>query len=99
MVSLTVFFSEPILAELLRKVCDLVLPGWNESLLLVILFGILCVCAWWVILKIWWKTVRFAGSLEWITARVIQTVSGKRSTRSDFNLPDRAKPETEQIRE
>ncbi|MFH0761407.1 MAG: hypothetical protein V2A67_07875 [Bacteroidota bacterium] len=86
MLSLTVFFSEPILAELLKKIWDPVFPGWNDHLLPVILFGLFCLIIWWFLLKLWWKTVRFAGSLEWLGAAAIRLLSGKKSTRFSFNF-------------
>jgi uncharacterized membrane protein YidH (DUF202 family) len=84
MVSLTVFFSEPILAELLKKIWDPLFPGWSEQLFLVILFGLFCLATWWLILRVWWKTAKFTGSLEWLSATVIQKTSGKRSSRGNF---------------
>jgi len=91
LVSLTVFVSEPILAEVLRKICDVLLPGWNEHLILVIFFGVLCLIVWWLILNLWWKTARFAGSLEWLSAKVIRFMSGKKTTRSDFPFMSNSK--------
>jgi hypothetical protein len=84
LVSLTVFICEPIVAEILKKLCDLLLPGWNAHLILVIFFGLICLLSWWCILNFWWKTVQFAGSFEWLSAKAIHLVSGKMTTRSDF---------------
>jgi len=84
MVSLTVFFSEPILAELLKKIWDPLFPGWSDQLFPVILFGLFCLATWWLLLRVWWKTTKFTGSLEWLSATVIQKTSGKRSSRTNF---------------
>jgi hypothetical protein len=86
MMSLTVFFCEPILAELFRKILDPIFPGWNEHLLPVLLFGFLCLIIWWLLLKLWWSTVRFVGSLEWLGAGAIRWLSGKRSSRFGFSF-------------
>ena len=86
MVSLTVFFCEPIVAEVLKKLWDLLAPGWNENLAAVLLFGIFCLLIWWFLLKFWWSTIRFAGSLEWMSSVVIRSLSGKKSTRASFSF-------------
>jgi hypothetical protein len=86
MVSLTVFFAEPIMAEILKKAWDLIVPGWSEQLVPVILFGLFCLMTWWFVLKLWWNTVKFAGSLEWLSAVVIWSLSGKRTSRLNFNF-------------
>ncbi len=86
MVSLTVFFTEPILAEILRNIWDMLFPGWTEQLAAVTFFGLFCLAIWWLILLLWWKTVKFAGSLEWISAGVIRYFSGKRTTKLNYNF-------------
>jgi len=86
MVSLTVYFCEPVLAEILKMGWDLAFPGWNEQLLAVVFFGLFCLFTWWFLLKLWWKTVQFAGSLEWLSAKVIRSFSGKQSSRSSFTF-------------
>jgi len=86
MMSLTVFVCEPILAELFTKILDPVFPGWNDHLLPVLLFGFFCLMIWWLLLQLWWKTVRFAGSVEWLSASIIRLLSGKKSTRFSFSF-------------
>lgn len=86
MMSLTVFFCEPILAEMFTKILDLLFPGWNVHLLPVLLFGFFCLIVWWLLLRLWWTTVRFAGSLEWLGAVAIRWLSGKKSTRFGFSF-------------
>jgi len=86
MMSLTVFICEPIMAELLKKLWDPLFPGWNDQLVPVLLFGLLCLIIWWLLLLLWWKTARFAGSIEWMSAGVIRLLSGKKSTRFSLSF-------------
>jgi hypothetical protein len=89
MMSLTVYFCEPILAEIFKKFMDPLFPGWTEQLVPVLLFGFFCLFAWWVLLRLWWATVRFAYSLEWLGALAIRWLSGKRSTRFAFSFMEK----------
>jgi hypothetical protein len=86
MVSLTVFFCEPILAEILRKAWDMVFPGWTEQLVPVVIFGLFCLMIWWFILMIWYRTVKFAGSLEWLGASVVRMISGKKTSKLNYKF-------------
>jgi len=84
-ISLTVFCLEPIMAEFLEMIANLLFPGWNNELGYVALFGVMGMFIWWFLLK-HWERKNFIGSLEWQTIKIIEKLSGKKSTR--LNMKD-----------
>jgi hypothetical protein len=84
MVALTIYFFEPLVAEVLRKFMDAVLgTEWTKHFQYVLLFGFACLYVWWIIIR-YWSKVNYAGSIEWITAYLLLRITGKRSTKTDF---------------
>jgi hypothetical protein len=71
-VSLTVFMLEGTLAMGLRLALDAVAPGWNESLGVVVGFGLANVLLWHALL-VAWERADYRGSLEWWLARIRRT--------------------------
>ena len=84
-ISLTVFCLEPIMAEFLEMIANLLFPGWNNELGYVALFGVMGMFIWWFLLK-HWERKNFIGSLEWQTIKILEKLSGKKSTR--LNMKD-----------
>lgn len=85
MIALTVYTFEPFAAEILRKIVDISFgKNWNDNLLLSLLFGFLCLILWNFLLN-FWRRINFIGSLEWTSAKVLKTISGKKTTKIEFN--------------
>lgn len=71
--SLTIFFLETLVAELLRPLYEAFLPAWTESLGWVVLFGLVNILVW-VLVTALWDRVDFVGSLDWVTGKVANVV-------------------------
>ena len=90
MLALTVYTLEPVVAEIFRKITDLVLGNdWINHLQYVLVFGLFLLLFWWIFLRLWEK-VRFKGSIEWLTSIVLLKFAGKKSGKTSFsNLKQR----------
>ncbi|MHC1706131.1 MAG: hypothetical protein AB9842_01280 [Bacteroidales bacterium] len=86
MVALSVYFFEPVVAEILKNGVDIIVgnTSWTRHFYWVLLFGLGCLSVWWMIIRYWAK-VNFAGSLEWMTAWLLLRLAGKRSTKTDLS--------------
>jgi len=81
-VTFTVFILEGVLAVSLQRLIAPFWPAWNASFVNTFLFGIINMAAWSGII-ILWKQINFTGSLEWTSARLINALSGQRSSKLD----------------
>jgi len=79
--SLTIFMVEGILAMALRVLLDRLAPGWNDALWAALAFGAGNVLLWGALLWLWEKA-DYAGSLEWLLAKLKRTGSRSRALRS-----------------
>ena len=87
MVALTVYFLEPLVAELLLKVLELIVGNldWTNQISWVLLFAFSCLVFWTFILYLW-KKVNFIGSLEWLSVRLMYVTVKKLSGKTDFQF-------------
>lgn len=84
MLALSVYIMEPLVAELFRKLADLIFgTGWNDQLRFVLLFGLVLLMIWWQLLKLW-ERAGFKGSFEWLTGMILLKLAGKRSGKVGF---------------
>jgi hypothetical protein len=67
--SLTIFMLEGIVAMALRLGLDAFVPGWNQSVSVVLTFAMANMVLWHFIL-IAWERIGFVGSLEWCLAQI-----------------------------
>jgi surface polysaccharide O-acyltransferase-like enzyme len=81
-VTLTVFILEGVVAVSLQRLIAPVWADWNASVANAALFGLINLAVWMVIITIW-KQVNFVGSVEWIFAWLVKSLSGKRSSKMD----------------
>ena len=77
-VTLTIFVFETPLAALLHLIPNMIFPGWDARLGLVLLFALVNVALWWLALGVWEK-IGYKGSLEWTIAKLGKLLSGKSS--------------------
>ncbi len=86
MVALTVYFLEPTVAELALKAVELIVGNieWTNQIYWVLLFGLFLLALWTLILH-FWKKVNFAGSLEWLSVKLLYLVAKKRSEKTEFD--------------
>ena len=73
--SLTIFVLEAFLATIFHVILNLIIPGWNNEPIVVLIFGIFNLAAWWIILHFWQKK-DFKGSVEWMGVYVVRKLSG-----------------------
>lgn len=84
MLALTVYILEPLVAEIFRKLADVLFGrGWNDQLQWVLLFGVFLLGFWFLVLKAW-KRVGFIGSFEWLTGMAMRKLAGKKSGKVNF---------------
>jgi uncharacterized membrane protein len=81
-VTLTVFILEGVVAVSLQRLIAPVWADWNASVANAALFGLINLAVWMVIITIW-NQVNFVGSVEWIFAWLVKSLSGKRSSKMD----------------
>lgn len=86
MVALTVYFLEPTVAELALKGVVFFVGNneWTNQIYWVLLFGFFLLGLWAVILY-YWKKINFAGSLEWLSVKLLYIVAKKRSGKTEFD--------------
>ncbi|MHA1551817.1 MAG: acyltransferase family protein [Candidatus Heimdallarchaeaceae archaeon] len=66
--SLTFFFLERPISELIAWLLNVLVPGWNNYVWTSILFGLFMVLFWFLIAFLW-NIVDFKGSFEWILSK------------------------------
>ena len=81
-VTLTVFILEGVVAVSLQRLIAPLWPAWNASVANAALFGLINLAVWMVIIAIW-KRVEFVGSVEWLYAWLVRTLSGKQTSKMD----------------
>ena len=79
-VTLTVFILEGVVAVSLQRLIAPLWPAWNASVGNAALFGLINLAVWMVIIAIW-KRVGFVGSVEWIYATLVRSLSGKKTSK------------------
>ena len=79
--SLTIFVLEAFVAAIFHFIYDLIVPGWNDELIMVLLFGVFNLALWWVIL-LFWEKKEFKGSIEWLGGQIIRKLSGTTSKKT-----------------
>jgi len=84
--SLTIYFLQPPLSELLARAANLVVPGWSDSLGLTMAFAAANVIAWALVLLAW-RAVSYRYSLDWVYARVLAAL-GRESLRDRIDGRD-----------
>lgn len=86
MLALTVYILEPFVAEIFRKITEIVFgKGWNDQLQWVLLFGLFLLGFWWLLLKLWGRT-GFLCSFEWLTGVAMLKLAGKKSGKVKFGV-------------
>ena len=81
-VTLTVFILEGVVAVTLQRLIAPIWPTWNASVANAALFGLINLVVWAVIIAIW-KRVEFVGSVEWLYAWLVRSLSGKQTSKID----------------
>jgi peptidoglycan/LPS O-acetylase OafA/YrhL len=81
-VTLSVFILEGVVAVSLQRLIAPVWVDWNASVANAALFGLINLAVWVVIITIW-KKYNFVGSVEWIYARLVKSLSGQKSSKID----------------
>jgi hypothetical protein len=81
-VTLSVFILEGVVAASLQRLIAPVWPNWKASVGNAALFGLINLAVWMVIITIW-KQVNFVGSVEWLYAWVVRSLSGKKTSKMD----------------
>jgi peptidoglycan/LPS O-acetylase OafA/YrhL len=81
-VTLTVFILEGVVAVTLQRLIAPLWPAWNASVANAALFGLINLAVWMVIIAIW-KRVEFVGSVEWLYAWLVRSLSGKKTSKMD----------------
>ena len=81
-VSLTIYVFESAIAVIFHFFLDYMIPGWNNDILNILLFGVFNLVLWWIIL-IFWEKKDFKGSIEWMGAQLMQKLSGKSKDKSN----------------
>jgi uncharacterized membrane protein len=81
-VTLTVFILEGVVAVSLQRLIAPLWLDWNASVTNATLFGLINLAVWMVIITIW-KRVEFVGSVEWLYAWVVRSLSGKKTSKMD----------------
>jgi len=81
-VTLTVFILEGVVAVTLQRLIAPLWPAWNASVANAALFGLINLAVWMVIIAIW-KRVEFVGSVEWLYAWLVRSLSGKQTSKMD----------------
>jgi hypothetical protein len=81
-VTLTVFILEGVIAVSLQRIIAPLWPAWNASVGNTALFGLINLAVWMVIIALW-KRVEFVGSVEWLYAWVVRSLSGKKTSKMD----------------
>jgi peptidoglycan/LPS O-acetylase OafA/YrhL len=81
-VTLSVFILEGVVAVSLQRLIAPVWVDWNASVANAALFGLINLAVWGVIITIW-KKYNFVGSVEWIYARLVKSLSGQKSSKID----------------
>ena len=85
MVALTVYFFEPLVAEVFITIIDLFAgKNWHNQIEFILLFGLFLLGFWTLILH-FWKKINFAGSLEWLSVKLLFLVAKKRSNKTEFS--------------
>ena len=78
--ALTIYLFEPLVAELLKMIIDRFFGStWPNNLLLVIVFGFICLIFWAIIIRIW-ENIAYTGSIEWFSKKILYQVSKKDSS-------------------
>lgn len=81
LLSLTVFIMEALLGNLVKKfILDLLVPGWAISIFPVSLFSVVLILTWSVLIS-YWGSYNYIWSWEWINAKMIGIISGRKTTR------------------
>lgn len=80
-VSLTVYMLETLVSEIFRKILDVTIPMWNQTINGCLMFGASNVILW-VIILYFWSRARFKYSLEYYWVRLF-TKLDKKSTKMD----------------
>jgi surface polysaccharide O-acyltransferase-like enzyme len=80
--TLTIFILEGLLSVILQILIAPVWVDWNASVANTTLFGLINLAVWSVIIIIW-KRYNFAGSVEWLSAWLVRTLSGQKSSKLD----------------
>jgi uncharacterized membrane protein len=81
-VTFTVFILEGVVAVTLQRLIAPIWPTWNASVVNTVLFGMINLAVWMAIIALW-KRVDFVGSVEWIYATLVRSLSGKQSSKMD----------------
>ncbi len=81
-VTLSVFILEGVVAVSLQRLIAPVWVDWNASVANAAIFGLINLAVWVVIITIW-KKYNFVGSVEWIYARLVKSLSGQKSGKID----------------
>ena len=81
-VTLTVFVLEGVVAVSLQRLFQIFWPTWNSTIGFTILFGLINLAVWALII-LGWYFVKFAGSIEWTSTKLIAAISGQRSSKLD----------------
>ena len=72
--SLTIFVFEAFIATVFHVILDLIVPGWNTEVYVVLIFGFFNLAFWYVVLY-FWKKKDFKGSVEWTGGYIIKKLS------------------------
>ncbi|MHA1418957.1 MAG: hypothetical protein ACTSPO_08285, partial [Candidatus Heimdallarchaeaceae archaeon] len=69
--SLTFFFLERPISELIAWLLNTIMPGWNNYIWTSMLFGLFMVLFWFLIAFLW-NMVDFKGSFEWLLSKMFK---------------------------
>lgn len=81
-ISLTIYLMETFISEIMRIICLLIHPSWNQTINGCLIFGALNIVLW-IIILFFWKKLNFKYSLEYLWVKFFNK-TGKRSTKMDL---------------
>jgi hypothetical protein len=81
-ISLTIYLLETFTSEVLRIICLLIYPFWNQTIGGCLLFGFVNIILWTIILY-YWRKIKFRYSLEYFWVQ-FSVRTGNKSTKLDF---------------
>ncbi|MHA1777587.1 MAG: hypothetical protein DRO88_03565 [Promethearchaeia archaeon] len=80
LISLTMYMLEGFFSTLLKRLVDIVVPGWASNMPAVVIFSFSTIIVYWQILKRWEK-IDFKYSADWLTTKIIGVTTGHKSAK------------------
>lgn len=80
LISLTMYLLEGFFSTILKRLIDIVIPGWATNMPAVVIFSFSTIIIYWQALK-GWEKVDFKYSADWLTVKVVGALTGHKSAK------------------